>query len=436
MSPEMVGLIGFLLMFVFLYMGMPIGFCMGVTGLLGEIVLFGWQGSLTQLAMVPYASVASFTFCVVPLFMLMGELAWASGLTEGAYNFVYKVMGRLPGGLAMSTIGASAIFAACTGSSIASAATFTKVSLPSMRDKGYDPGLATGSIAAGGTLGILIPPSNPMILYSILTGASIGKLFIAGIVPGMLLTFLFILTIYIIVKIKPSMGPAGERANFIEILKEGKSLWPAVVLIGTVLVGLWGGIFSASEAGAAGAVISLIIIIGRKWRSSPRLIVEGLRSTAKSTAMIFMIIIGAMIFGDFMTVSNLPALLVNFIRDYNLSALTVVFVLMCIYVILGALMDELAIMLITVPVIMPALTHLNIDPIWFGILFIINQQMGLILPPVGMIVFVMAGMIPDVPMYTIYKGIMPFAIAMFVCILLVMFFPQIAMWLPMNMIGK
>jgi C4-dicarboxylate transporter DctM subunit len=403
MSPEMVGLIGFLLMFVFLYMGMPIGFCMGVTGLLGEIVLFGWQGSLTQLAMVPYASVASFTFCVVPLFMLMGELAWASGLTEGAYNFVYKVMGRLPGGLAMSTIGASAIFAACTGSSIASAATFTKVSLPSMRDKGYDPGLATGSIAAGGTLGILIPPSNPMILYSILTGASIGKLFIAGIVPGMLLTFLFILTIYIIVKIKPSMGPAGERANFIEILKEGKSLWPAVVLIGTVLVGLWGGIFSASEAGAAGAVISLIIIIGRKWRSSPRLIVEGLRSTAKSTAMIFMIIIGAMIFGDF---------------------------------ILGALMDELAIMLITVPVIMPALTHLNIDPIWFGILFIINQQMGLILPPVGMIVFVMAGMIPDVPMYTIYKGIMPFAIAMFVCILLVMFFPQIAMWLPMNMIGK
>jgi C4-dicarboxylate transporter DctM subunit len=436
MSPEMVGLIGFLLMFVFLYMGMPIGFCMGVTGLLGEIVLFGWQGSLTQLAMVPYASVASFTFCVVPLFMLMGELAWASGLTEGAYNFVYKVMGRLPGGLAMSTIGASAIFAACTGSSIASAATFTKVSLPSMRDKGYDPGLATGSIAAGGTLGILIPPSNPMILYSILTGASIGKLFIAGIVPGMLLTFLFILTIYIIVKIKPSMGPAGERANFIEILKEGKSLWPAVVLIGTVLVGLWGGIFSASEAGAAGAVISLIIIIGRKWRSSPRLIVEGLRSTAKSTAMIFMIIIGAMIFGDFMTVSNLPALLVNFIRDYNLSALTVVFVLMCIYVILGALMDELAIMLITVPVIMPALTHLNIDPIWFGILFIINQQMGLILPPVGMIVFVMAGMIPDVPMYTIYKGIMPFAIAMFLCILLVMFFPQIAMWLPTHMIGR
>jgi C4-dicarboxylate transporter, DctM subunit len=436
MSPEMVGLIGFLLMFVFLYMGMPIGFCMGVTGFLGQLVLFGWQGSLTQLAMVPYASVASFTFCVVPLFMLMGELAWASGLTEGAYNFVYKVLGRLRGGLAMSTIGASAIFAACTGSSLASAATFTKVSLPEMRKKGYDAGLATGSIAAGGTLGILIPPSNPMIVYSIITGASIGKLFIAGVVPGVLLTFLFILAIYIVVKIKPSMGPAGERANFMDILREGKSLWPAVVLIGSVLVGLWGGLFSASEAGAVGAMISLFIIIGRKWRSSPRLIVEGLRSTAKSTAMIFMIVIGAMIFGDFMTVSNLPALLVNFIEDYNLSALTVVFVLMVIYVILGALMDELAIMLITLPVIMPALTHLHIDPVWFGILFIINQQMGLILPPVGMVVFVMAGMIPDIPMYTIYKGIMPFAVAMFVCIVLVMFFPQIAMWLPTHMIGR
>jgi C4-dicarboxylate transporter DctM subunit len=436
MSPEMVGLIGFLLMFVFLYMGMPIGFCMGVTGFLGQLVLFGWQGSVTQLAMVPYASVASFTFCVVPLFMLMGELAWLSGLTTGAYNFAYKVLGRLPGGLAMSTIGASAIFAACTGSSIASAATFTKVSLPSMKEKGYDPGLATGSIAAGGTLGILIPPSSPMIVYSILTGASIGKLFIAGIVPGVLLTLLFMLTIYIIVKIKPSMGPAGEKANLLEVLREFKSLWPAIVLVGTVLVGLWGGIFSASEAGAAGAIISLFIIIGRKWRSSPGLIVEGLRSTAKSTAMIFMIIIGAMIFGDFMTVSNLPALLVNFIQDYNLSAFAVVFVLMIIYVILGALMDELAIMLITIPVIMPALIHLNVDPIWFGILFIINQQMGLILPPVGMIVFVMAGMIPDVPMYTIYKGIMPFAVAMFVCIALVMFFPQIAMWLPTHMIGK
>lgn len=433
MSPELVGLIGFILLFVFLYMGMPIGFCMAVTGFLGEVVLFSLNGALVQLGMVPYANVASFTLCVLPLFILMGELAYASGLTEGAYHFVYRVLGRLRGGLAMSTIGACAIFAACTGSSIASAATFTKVSLPEMRKYKYDPALATGSIAAGGTLGILIPPSNPMIVYAILTGASIGKLFIGGILPGILLTSLFFLTIYIITKIKPSMGPPGEKADLRQVLAEGKGLWSAVILIGVVFGGLWGGIFSASEAGAVGAFIALLIIIGRKG-FAVKSIVGGLRSTAKTTAMIFTIIIGAMIFGDFMTASNLPALLVEFIKEYSLSPLFVVFVLMCIYVILGALMDELAIMLITIPVVMPALVHLGVDPVWFGILFIINQQMGLILPPVGMIVFVLAGMIPDVPMYTIYKGILPFAAAMFVCILLVMFFPQIAMWLPNTMI--
>jgi C4-dicarboxylate transporter DctM subunit len=430
MSPELVGFIGFLLMFVFLYMGMPIGFCMAFTGFLGNVVLFGWQGSLLQLGTVPYATVTNFTLCILPLFLLMGELAWSSGLTEGCYSFTYKVLGKLRGGLAMSTIGAAAIFAACTGSSIASAATFTKVSLPEMRKKNYDVGLATGSIAAGGTLGILIPPSSPMIIYSILTGASIGKLFIAGVIPGVLLTFLFMLTIYIITKVKPEMGPAGERATLREIFLEGKSLWPAAVLIGVVLFGLWLGFFSPSEAGGIGAFIAFLILLGRKWRSSPKLLVDGLLSTVRGTAMIFIIIIGAMIFGDFMTTSEMPALLVQFIKDYNLPPLVVIFILMLIYIILGALMDELAVMLITIPVIMPALTHLGINPVWFGILFIINQQMGLILPPVGMNVFVISGMVPDIPMYTIYKGIMPFAAAMFVCILLVMFFPQLALWLP------
>jgi tripartite ATP-independent transporter DctM subunit len=214
-----------------------------------------------------------------------------------------------------------------------------------------------------------------------------------------------------------------------QVFAESKSLAPAIVLIGVVFGGLWGGVFSPSEAGAVGAFISFLIILGRKG-FAVKTIFGGLLSTAKTTAMIFVIVIGAMIFGDFMTASNMPTLLVKFVEEYSLSPFMVVFILMVIYVILGALMDELAIMLITIPVIFPAITHLGIDPVWFGILFTINQQMGLILPPVGMIVFILAGMIPDVPMYTIYKGIMPFAAAMFVCILLVMFFPQIAMWLP------
>jgi C4-dicarboxylate transporter, DctM subunit len=421
-------------MFVFLYMGMPIGFCMAFTGFLGNVVLFGWQGSVLQLGMVPYATVTNFTLCVLPLFLLMGELAWASGLTEGCYSFTYKVLGKLRGGLAMSTIGAAAIFAACTGSSIASAATFTKVSLPEMRKRNYDPGLATGSIAAGGTLGILIPPSGPMIIYSILTGASIGKLFIGGIIPGILLTCLFMLTIYIITAIKPEMGPAGERATFREVFLEGRSLWPAAVLIGMVLFGLWLGLFSPSEAGGIGAFTAFLILLGKKWRSSPTLLVDALLSTVRGTAMIFMIIIGAMIFGDFMTASEMPVLLVKFIKDYNLPPLVVIAILMVIYMILGALMDELAVMLITIPVIIPAITHLGIDHVWFGILFVINQQMGLILPPVGMNVFVIAGMVPDIPMYTVYKGILPFALAMLVCIVIVMFFPQIVLWLPNLMV--
>ena len=435
MSPETVGIIGFILLFIFMYMGMPLGFCMGFTGFLGEVVLFGLNGALVQLGMVPYANVATFTFCVVPLFTLMGDFAHISGLTEGAYNFVHKLLGRLRGGLAMTNIGACAIFAACTGSSFASAATFTKIAIPEMRKYKYDDALATGSIAAGGTLAILIPPSNPMILYAIITGASIGKLFMGGIIPGIILSSMFMLTIYIITTIKPSMGPPGEKSNLHQVLAESKSLWPAIVLIGVVFGGLWGGVFSPSEAGGIGAFISFLIILGRKG-FAVKSITEGLWSSAKTTAMIFSIVIGAMIFGDFMTASDLPALLVKFIEGYSLSPRMVVFFLMCIYVILGALMDELAMTLITIPVIMPALTHLGVDPVWFGILFTINVQMGLIMPPVGIIVFIMAGMVPDVPMYTIYKGILPFAVAMFVCILLILFFPQIAMWLPNHMIGR
>lgn len=432
MSPEMIGLIGFVSMFVFLFMGMPIGFCMAFVGFAGEIFLFGFDGAVIQLGMVPYATVASFTLCVLPLFMLMGELTHVSGITGSAYTFVYKVLGRLPGGLAMSTVGASAIFAACTGSSLASAATMTKIALPEMQRFNYNTAFATGAVAAGGTLGMLIPPSNPMIIYSILTGASVGKLFIAGVIPGLLLVGLFIITIYIITKIKPSMGPAGEKSSFGEILRGGRHLWPALVLIIVVFVGLWGGVFSASEAGAVGASISTLILIGRKGFALKEFIL-GVRSTVVSTGMIFIIVIGAIIFGDFMTASNLPVLLIKVINNYSLSPFIVIFILMIIYIILGALMDELAVMLITIPVILPSLSALHIDLVWFGILFVINQQMGLILPPVGMIVFIISGMLPEVSMYTIYKGIMPFALAMFIAIMLIMLFPEIAMFLPNTM---
>jgi tripartite ATP-independent transporter DctM subunit len=434
MSPEVIGIYGILLMFVFMFMGMPIGFCMAVTGFLGQVVIFGWHGALAQLGMVPYASVAKFTFCVIPLFMLMGEFAYASGITEDSYSFAYKILGRIRGGLAMSTIGANAIFAACTGSSVAAAVTFAKVALPEMRKYNYHPGLATGAIAAGGTLGGLIPPSNPMILYSIFTGASIGKLFIAGVFPGLILAFFFMMVIYVITTIDPSKGPAGEGSDLKDIASHAIQLMPALVLMIAVLGGLWGGVFSPSEAGAMGAAMSAVILIMRRRGSGIKEIRRVLGSTAQSTGMIFTIVIGALIFGDFMTISNLPGLLVKFIDNYAFPPIVVIFVLMIIYVILGALMEELAIMLITIPIIMPSLTALGIDPVWFGILFMVNMSMGLIMPPVGFICFVLAGIIEDIPLYTIYKGILPFSAVMFVCILLIMAFPGIALWLPNLMI--
>jgi C4-dicarboxylate transporter, DctM subunit len=435
MSPEVVGLIGFGFLLFLMYLGMPISFCMAVTGFLGNVCLFGWKGGSSQLGMVPYATVATFTLCIIPLFTLMGNLAFRAGLSGSAYSFMYKVLGRLRGGLAMSTVGACAIFAACTGNSIASATTMAQVAMPEMRKYNYHPALSTGSIAAGGTLGMLIPPSAPLILYSILTGASIGRLWLAGIVPGILLVFLFCLTILIVTKIRPEMGPVGERAGIGAILREAATLWKVVFLVFTVLGGLWGGFFSPSQAGAVGSLITIVILIAQKRGTCFGEILEASRATVKTAGGIFMIVIGAMIFGDFMTASELPAYLVAIITDYHLSPMMVVFTLMCVYVVLGAFTDELAVALITIPMLMPALETLHIDIVWFSILLVINQQMGMILPPVGMIVFVLAGMIKDVPMYTIYKGILPFAGAMFVAILLIMMFPGIAMWLPKLLMG-
>jgi C4-dicarboxylate transporter DctM subunit len=430
MSPEVIGLIGFGFLFFFMYLGMPIGFCMALTGFLGNVCLFGWKGGFSQLGMVPYATVASFTLCIIPLFMFMGNLSFAAGLSENAYSFVYKLLGRFRGGLAMATVGACAIFAACTGNSIASATTMARVAFPEMKKYKYHPALSTGSIASGGTLGMLIPPSAPLILYSILTGASIGRLWLAGILPGLLLVFLFCVTIYVVTRVRPEMGPAGERATIGEVLRETVALWKVVLMVGMVLGGLWGGFFSPSQAGAIGSTIALVILIAKKRRSSIKDIAEALRGTVKSVAMIFMMVIGAMILGDFMTASELPAYLVTIITDYKLSPMMVVFILMCVYVVLGAFTDELAVALITIPILMPALEALKIDTVWFSILLVVNQQMGMILPPVGIIVFILAGMIEDVPMYTIYRGILPFAVAMFVAILLIMLIPQIALWLP------
>lgn len=434
MSSEWIGIIGLLILFVLLFAGMPIGFGMALMGFLGFAYLWGVDGALSQLGLIPYSSVAAHAMSVVPLFIVMGHLAFASGLTENAYDAAHMAFGRLPGGLAMSTIGASAGFAACTGSSLASAATMTKVALPEMQRYKYDSQLATGSIAAGGTLGILIPPSVPMIVYAIITETSIGRLFMAGVVPGILLTLLFMVVIYILAKSRPPLGaPPVAKTGWRAVPAIAIRIWPAALLAAIVMGGIWGGVFSPSEAGGLGAFAALVIALGRRKLTRHNFI-EAVRDTTKTTAMIFVIVIGAMLFGAFMTISGLPAALVTFIGGIQLPPIAVLVIILIIYVFLGCIMDTLALTLITLPIIFPLVLNLGFNPVWFGILFTLNVEMALITPPIGINVFIISGIARDIPMYTIFKGVLPFLGAMAVCTALVIAFPQIALFLPSTMI--
>jgi C4-dicarboxylate transporter, DctM subunit len=435
MAPELVGLIGLLILFVALFLGMPIGVGLAFTGFLGFAYLFGINRALYQLGMVPFSSSASYAMVVVPLFILMGDFAYRSGMTRDAFNTAYALLGRLRGGLAISTIGACAAFAACTGSSIAAAATMTKVALPEMRRYHYNSALATGSIAAGGTLGILIPPSNAMVFYGLVTDASIGKMFIGGIFPGILLTILFMFTIYIWVSFKRDVGPSGKKSSLREILNALKQLWAVVILAVVVLGGLWGGIFSPTEAAGIGAFTAFIItLIYRK--NLRQKIVKSLLDTTKTTAMIIMILMGSMVFSYFMTASELPDALVNIIQGLNLPPVSIIIMILIVFIFLGCIFDTAALTFVVLPIVFPIVTALDFDPIWFGILYVINAEMALITPPIGMNVFVVYGVAKDIPMYTIFKGIIPFVSAMAVCTALIIIFPQIATFLPETMIRR
>jgi C4-dicarboxylate transporter DctM subunit len=434
MSPEIAGVLGLLILFVLLFAGMPIGLGMALVGFLGFAYLWGVDASLVQIGLTSYSSVAAQAMSVVPLFIVMGHFAFASGVTEDAYDAAHMVLGRLPGGLAMTTIGASAGFAACTGSSLASAATMTKVALPEMLRYKYDHKLATGSIAAGGTLGILIPPSVPMIVYAIITETSVGKLFIAGIIPGILLATLFMVVIYIMAKAMPPMGgPPAVKFSWRTIPAIAVRVWPAALLAAIVMGGIWGGVFSPTEAGGMGAFAALVIAAARRKLTKQNFI-EALKDTTKTTAMIFVIVIGAMIFGAFMTISGLPAALVTFLGGIELPSVVILVIILIVYVFLGCIMDTLALTLITLPIIFPLILSLGFDPIWFGILFTINVEMALVTPPIGINVFIISGMAKGIPMYTIFRGVLPFIGAMAVCTGLIIAFPQIALFLPGTMI--
>jgi len=433
MEPISIGIAGILFLFLFLALRMQIGFSMALVGFLGFSVLTSFESSLSILGMEPFKTASSYGLTVIPLFILMGQFANYSGMGIEIYRTVYRWIGFLPGGLAMATIGACASFAAISGSSLATAATFGTVALPEMRRFKYDDSLATGCVAAGGTLGILIPPSTVMIIYGILTQQSIGTLFIAGILPGLLLSGVFIMTIYILTRFKPALGPAGPKFAMRERIASLKDTWGILSLFLIVIGGLYTGWFTPTEAAGVGAFGAFLITIVKRrltWNN----LKASLTDTTKTTAMVFAILIGASIFGYFLTVSQIPERLSQWIAELGLNKYLVMWMTILLYIVLGCFMEGLAIMILTIPVIYPMVIGMGFDPIWFGIIITLVMEMSLITPPVGVNVFIISGIARDVPMYTIFRGVIPFFIAMLVTIALLVMFPQIALFLPNTMV--
>jgi len=432
MSPTVAGVVGFIALFVALGLRMPIGLAMMLVGAAGIAILNSPDAALNTLGSFPYSYSSVFTLSVIPLFVLMGSFAAVSGMGTDLYRTAYAWIGHRRGGLAAATILACAGFAALSGSSVAAAATMGKVALPEMRRYDYDSRLATGAVAAGGTLGILIPPSTVLIVYALLTEQSIGRLFLAGFLPGLLLTLLFVATVLIVATLRPGCGPPGERQplgqRLAVLLHSGALVFIVIIVIG----GIYTGLFTVTEAAAVGAFLTFLHALWRR-RLTLANTAAALLETVRTTAMVFLILIGAHFFATFMALSRIPMDLAAMLGELAIPALLILTVILAAYIVLGTFLEGFAMMVLTLPIVFPIVTTLGYDPIWFGIIMVLVLEMGLISPPVGINVFVVKGVADDVPLGKIYAGIMPFWLAMLVGVILLVAFPQIAMLLPDTM---
>lgn len=430
MSPLIVSaiaIVGFLLLMA---VGMPIGFGMAIAGFFGLVVNTGFNNALYLVGTACYDWTSQEMLVAIPLFVLMGFITFYSGISTDLYQAAHKWLSKRPGGLAQATLVACTIFAACTGDSLGAAATMSAVCYPEMEKLNYSRRLSTATIASGGTLAILIPPSVPFITYAFITQTSVGDMFIAGILPGILLASVLLLTVYVMCKRNPALGPAGVSFSWKERFLSLKGVVPMLCLFALVIGGLYAGIFAPSEAGAVGAFGAFIITLARpSLKNKKAAIISALRETFKVTCFIFVIVIGAMIFNVLLATSGFASFLNDAILGLHVSRYLILFGVLVLYIILGMLMDPLAITLLTIPVLTPIFTNLGFDPIWFGVIFILMTEIGLITPPVGMSVFVVQG-VTKAPMSEIFKGVTPFVVGMFVCVLLLILFPQIALWLP------
>ncbi len=422
-------LLGFLAIFVLALLRFPLAFAMAGVGIVGMGLVRGWMPSLASAAQTVHETGFAYTLSVIPLFILMGNFVARAGLANELFAAANSFVGHLKGGLAHATIAACAGFGAICGSSIATAATMCKVAYPSMKKHGYSDALATGTIAAGGTLGIMIPPSTIMVIYGIVTETHIGKLFAAGVLPGLLIAALLMCAVAFTAWRHPEAAPEGRRSSWAERWSAVRGIWGVLLLVILVLGGIYGGVFTATEGAGVGAAGAFLFALARRaltWRITFDVLVE----SARTTAMLFTLLIGATIFANFVNFTSLPGDLKTWITASGFTPIMVVVAMMAIYVLLGTVMEELTMVLLTIPLFFPIVIGLGFDPVWFGVLIVMVIQIGLISPPVGMNLFVINALLPKVGLVNIFKGTWPFVAAQIVALLTLIFVPSISLWLP------
>jgi C4-dicarboxylate transporter DctM subunit len=427
-TPQLIGAYGMVALILLTFLRVPLGAAMGLVGLVGYAMIDGWDKAFIVFGTTPY-SLTAYSFSVLPLFILMGAVASRSGMSQELFVAANALFAGRRGALPMATIGACAGFGAISGSSLATAATFTQIAVPEMRRYGYDERLATGSVAAGGTLGILIPPSVIMVIYALAAEESVPELFAAGMIPGLLLASLFVVTIWVVVKLRPEWAPPSEKMPWAERVRAATAMWKLALLFGLAVGGIYTGWFSPTEA-AGVASFAAIVIAFASGKFSLNDFFACLGETLRTTAMLMFIIVGAWVFAYFVVQTRLPVGLVEVVRYLDLPPTGVILLILVFYIILGCVLESVAIILVTVPVFLPLVVALGYDPVWYGVLMVVVVEVGLITPPVGLNIFVIRAQLPDVELGTVFRGIVPFLFADAALIFLLLVFPELALWLP------
>jgi len=428
-TPEQIGIVGCVVLLLLLCSSMPVAFAMAAVGFVGFALVVSPHAAVSVLTFDLYKTFTSYSLTVIPLFVLMGQIAFHGGISRRLFNAAYHWLGPLPGGLAMATVGACTAFGAICGSGPATTATMASVALPEMRRYKYSMELGCGAVAAGGGIGMMIPPSVVFIVYAIMTEQSIGKLFIAGILPGVLIAALFCLTIFLQCVRRPELGPAAPSSSWKAKILSLRGAWETLLLFVAVMGGMFGGLFTPTEAAAIGAA-GTIVITGFKRKLSFQMFVRSLKETLRTSCMVMIIVAGAVVFGHFLAVTRIPSELANWLGNLPLPGWVIMGLVVLFYLVAGCFVDALALILLTIPIFYPVVMNLGFDPIWFGVMIVLVTQMGVITPPVGVCVYVVSGIERDVPLETIFRGALPFLAALVVTAVLLILFPQIVLVLP------